>query len=113
MSDERRKSPRYEVDLPVRLDFAGASFGGRARDLCRDAVLVEADVALSLDTAVSVTFQLHRSEGPLQVAGRVVRAVAAADGHLPAMAVLFTELTPSAVTSIDMFIAGQSDPAGE
>ena len=101
---ERRKNPRFEADVPVRLTVEGHSYVGRLRDVCRDAALVEAHGRWALGTPVVLAMELPGTEWPLQVAGTVIR-VAPGEGDATATAVLFGDLTPAAETRIDFFIA--------
>ncbi len=104
MSEERRKSPRFTVEVPVRLTTGGNSFPGLLKDLCRDAVLVETHQPLPIDTQVAVAMALPGTGGPLEVRGRVIR-VAPGEGDAQRVAILFTSVTPAAETRIDFFIA--------
>jgi hypothetical protein len=107
MTEERRKSPRFTVEVPVRLTARGASYPGRLRDICRDAALVEVDRPWSLETPVALAMELPGTGGPLEVLGRVVRLVPAQGGGPHGIAVLFTDVSPAAATRIDFFIALQ------
>jgi hypothetical protein len=110
---ERRKNPRYEVDVPVRLTVEGRAHVGRLRDVCRDAALVEVHGRWPLGTPVVLAMELPGTEWPLQVGGTVIR-VAPGEGDATATAVVFTDLTPAAETRIDFFIALNSgSPASE
>jgi len=104
VSEERRKSPRFTVEVPVRLTTGGNSFPGLLKDLCRDAVLVETHQPLPIDTQVAVAMALPGTGGPLEVRGRVIR-VAPGEGDAQRVAILFTSVTPAAETRIDFFIA--------
>jgi len=104
VSDERRKSPRFTVEVPVRLTAGGNAFPGHLKDLCRDAVLVETHHALAIDASVAVAMALPGTGGPLEVGGRVIR-VAPGEGDARRLAILFTNVTPAAETRIDFFIA--------
>lgn len=104
--DERRKSPRYAVDVAARLTIGGAQHTGRLRDLCRDAALVEADRAWPLETEVTVAMELPGTGGPLEVSGRVIR-LAPGEGGVTGLAILFTNVSPAAATRIDFFVALQ------
>jgi hypothetical protein len=104
VSDERRKNPRFPVDVPVRLTAGGTSFPGHLKDVCRDAVLVETHRPMPIDSEVSVAMALPGTGGPLEVGGRVIR-VAPGEGDAQRLAILFTSLTPAAETRIDFFIA--------
>jgi Tfp pilus assembly protein PilZ len=106
MSEERRRSPRYAVDVPARLTAQGKAVAARVRDICRDAVLVEADTWFPLGTEVAVEAELPKAEGAIQVAGRVIR-LAPGERAAHGMAVLFGDLPSAAATQIDLFIAAQ------
>lgn len=102
--EERRKSQRFAVEVPVRLSAAGNSFPGHLKDVCRDAVLVETHRTLPIDSEVSVAMALPGTGGPLEVGGRVIR-VTPGEGDAQRLAILFTNVTPAAETRIDFFIA--------
>jgi hypothetical protein len=104
MSEDRRRSRRFAVEVPVRLTSGGNAFPGRLKDLCRDAVLVETHGALPIDSKVAVAMALPGTGGPLEVGGRVIR-VDKGDGDDQRVAILFTSVTPAAETRIDFFIA--------
>jgi hypothetical protein len=104
--EERRRSPRVVVDVPVRLTVGRESVPGRLRDICRDAALVEVHRDCALGTTVSLMFGLDDDAGPLQVSGEVIR-LAPGDGDARAVAVLFRDLPPAAEGRIEMFLARQ------
>jgi hypothetical protein len=105
--EERRRSPRMVVDVPVRLTLGGReSMPGRLRDICRDAALVEVHRDCALGSEVSLMFELAEGEGPMQVAGQVIR-LAPGDGDARAVAVLFRDLHPTAEGRIEMFLTRQ------
>ena len=103
---ERRRSPRVAVDVPVRLTLGRDSIPGRLRDICRDAALVEVHHDCPLGSDVSLMFELAEEDGPMQVAGQVIR-LAPGDGDARAVAVLFRDLHPSAEGRIEMFLHRQ------
>ena len=109
MSDERRKSPRYPVDVPASVEIAGRSHPGRIRDLCRDALFVEIPGFWSIGTRVSLSAELPGGEGPVDLAGRIVRQAAPEEG-VSGVAVLFDDLPPATATRIDFFLAEQEPP---
>jgi hypothetical protein len=104
--EERRRSPRVPVDVPVRLTLGRESMPGRLRDICRDAALVEVHRECALGSDVSLMFELAEEDGPLQVAGQIIR-LAPGDGDARAVAVLFRDLHPSAEGRIEMFLQRQ------
>jgi PilZ domain-containing protein len=110
MAEERRKNPRYVVDVPVRLMAGGVMTQGRLRDICRDAALVEVDAPQALESTVTLLLELPGTGGPLRVVGRVIRLAAAGEGRHGA-AVLFTEVPPATEARIDFFVALQEGKA--
>lgn len=107
MSDpERRKSPRYAVDIAARLGSSGGAFPAQIKDICRDAVLLETHRSLAPDTRVTLAMELPGSDSPLSVVGRVIRVVRG-EGDAHRLAVLFTDVNPAAATAIDFFLALQ------
>lgn len=110
MSAERRRNTRFPVTVPVRLSVAGERLTGLLRDICRDAALVESPRALALDTLVLLETELPETGGAFDVAGRVIR-LAEPEGEIHPLAVLFTEVSPSAATRIDLFLERQEHDA--
>jgi hypothetical protein len=107
---ERRRQPRFKADVEAQLAHGARRFGGRLKDLCRDAVLVEVSHRLELGDEVAVNLVLPGTDGPLQAVGHVVRTTVGDEGGHEA-AILFADLTPTALTRIDFFIAHQSQGA--
>jgi hypothetical protein len=106
MSPERRRSPRFQVRVPVLLTVGGEGLPGLLRDICRDAALVESPRALGLDTRVALSMELPETGGRFEVAGRVIR-LADTEGEIHPLAVLFTEVSPAAATHVDLFLSHQ------
>lgn len=104
---ERRKHPRYIVDLDVRITGTFGAFTGRVCDICRDAVWIESETesAPNVDVMLSIEFPEGRST---DVGGRVIR-IGPGDRLPHGIAVLFTSVSPATITAIDFFIAAQSD----
>jgi hypothetical protein len=103
VSEDRRKSPRFAVEVPVRLTAGGAAVTGRLKDICRDAALVETDAPQILDSPVTLALELPGTGGPLQVGGRVIR-LAPGEGGRHGAAILFTEVSPSVEARIAFFV---------
>jgi Tfp pilus assembly protein PilZ len=106
IEQERRRRPRFAVRVPVRVSRGHEAFSAMLKDLCQDAVLVEMDKALAVDTEVAVAAALPGTGGPMQVVGRVVR-VTPVEGGRHEVAVLFTDVTPAAETRIEYFVTLQ------
>jgi PilZ domain len=104
--DDRRKNPRFPVDVPVRLTGEGGVQSARLKDICRDAALVEGDQVWPLDAEVAIAMELPGTGGPLEVTGQVIRIV---PGERKGMAILFTRVSPAAGMRIDFFVALQTD----
>jgi hypothetical protein len=105
-SSERRRQPRFAVDVAMRLTAGGASFPGFVCDICRDAAWVESEHSLALDEQVAVAMELPGTGGPMMIEGRVVR-VGPGEKATHGAAVLFKELPPMVATRIDFFVALQ------
>jgi hypothetical protein len=111
VTDERRKHPRYVVDLAARLSVGADAVVGSVRDVCRDAALFEGDKWYPLQTQVGLGLTLPGAPEPLQVTGKVIR-LAPGDQGTHAMAILFDDLPEAAAARIDAFIAGlESGPS--
>jgi hypothetical protein len=91
------------VDQPVRVSVQGEDLVARLHDICRDAALVASERVWPLGTEVGLAMQLPGADEVLEVGGTVVRLATGAEPS--GMAVLFSGLTPSAATRIDLFIA--------
>jgi len=107
MTDERRKNPRFAVDVPVRLTVGDSSTTGRLKDICRDAALVEVELPQTLESVMTLAFELPGTGGPLQVRGRVVRLAPGEAGRHGA-AVLFMDVPPPTEARISFFVELQS-----
>jgi len=110
VSRERRRHPRFQVSVAADVTFGPETFPGRLKDICRDAALVEVGHSLSLGDEVALSIALPGEGERLAIVGRVVRLADGDDGAHDA-AVLFSDLTPTAETRIELFIAQQTDPA--
>jgi Tfp pilus assembly protein PilZ len=103
---DRRKQPRFDVDVPVRLSANGVAFPGFLCDICRDAAWVESQRICVVGTEVSVALELPGTGGPMQIEGRVIR-IGPGDREPNGMAILFNDLPPAVATRIDFFVALQ------
>jgi hypothetical protein len=106
MVDERRKNPRFSVNVEALVTHGAERFRGVLKDICRDAVLVEVQADVALGSELAVALELPGTGGPLLVTGKVVRLAPTEQGL--DVAVLFADLTPAAETRIEFFIALQS-----
>jgi hypothetical protein len=106
MVDERRKNPRFAVNVEALVSHGAERFRGLLKDICRDAVLVEVQAEVAMGSELAVALELPGTGGPLLVTGKVVRL--ARTEHGLDVAVLFADLTPAAETRIEFFIALQS-----
>ena len=105
---ERRRHQRVAVDVPATLRAGGGDHSARIRDICRDAVLVEADEEWPLETEVSLRTDLPGVSDPIDVRGRVIRLAPGEDGG-HGMAILFSDMSPVVAMRIDFFVALQAD----
>ncbi len=108
---ERRTSIRVPVNFPVALSESahvtvtatngGESLRGRARDLCREAVLVEADDSFPLGTRLNLVLEANGSNRPLELSGEVVRMGPRKTG---VMAIAFADIAPENQAAIDALV---------
>jgi hypothetical protein len=103
--EERRKSRRYEADVPTQLRAEGRLISVRLKDVCRDAVLVESPEPVSLGAPVGVVLGLPDGQAPIEVHGTVIRVAPGTDDSAVGVAVLFTALSPALATRLDFFFA--------
>lgn len=102
--EERRKHPRFAVDAPARLTVAGETQVGRVRDICKDAVLVEANRWYPLGTQAALEADLPGLDGPIRVEGTIIRLAPGQEGT-HGMAILFGDVPPVSEMRIDFFIS--------
>lgn len=107
---QKRRNPRFTVNVPARLRIGSNALLARLRNVCRDAALVEAPKWFPLETEIAVAMELPGTGGPLEVSGRVVRLAPGEQGS-HGMAILFTEVPSAAADRIDFFVAVQETPA--
>jgi len=100
--EDRRKSPRVVVDLPVRVGMAGQTVPGRLHDVCRDAALVQTHQSCMVGTRVTLAWQADGG-GMVQVDGVVLR-VSAGEGDARGIAILFVDVAPATATAIELLI---------
>jgi hypothetical protein len=100
--EERRKSPRVVVDLPVRVGIEGKTVPGRLHDICRDAALVETHESVIVGTRVTLAWDVGGG-GMVQVDGVVLR-VSAGEGDARGIAILFVDVAPAVATAIELLI---------
>jgi hypothetical protein len=108
---ERRKNPRVAVDVPVRLIAEGITHEARIKDICRDAVLVEAARHWPLETEVGLRMELPGMNETIEVSGRVIRLVPNGSGP-QGMAILFGNVSPLIGLRIEFFVALLTDLSG-
>jgi hypothetical protein len=109
MGAERRRSPRVVVtDVAARLTVGGDSLTGQVQDICRDAVLVEVERDIAMDTPVTVEVELPGVNGLIRASGPVVRRSAYSDGR-HSIAILFDDLPKEHLMRVDLFISEQEE----
>jgi hypothetical protein len=108
---ERRRYPRFTVDVPVRILDHGQEHQGRLRDICREAALFEASQSWPLESVLGLKMALPGVNEPIEVQGRVIR-LASGEAGGQGVAILFTDVTPLAGMRIDFFVSLQTDPGG-
>jgi hypothetical protein len=107
MGAERRKNPRVVVtDVSARVTIGAQTLSGHVQDICRDAILVDVERAIALDTPAVIEVELPGVEGMLRANGHVVRVAGFHDGR-QSVAILFDDLQPEEQARVDRFIADQ------
>ena len=101
--DERRRHPRRNIEGRARLRVGERVVDARLRDICREAVLLDADTWFPLGKDVHVTLELPAPHAPILAAGQVVRLTPGEEG-MHGMAVLFTDITAADVLRIDVIV---------
>ena len=104
--EERRKSPRFKVQVEAEVTHGAHRFRGVLKDICRDAALVGVDGEIPLGGELALALELPGTAGPLLVVGTVVRLAKGEEGQ--DVAVLFADLSPGTETRIDFFVALQT-----
>ena len=91
---ERRRFPRVQLALTVRLRFASAE----AACDCRTVDISEGGVFIRMDRprpeGTAIRLQLMVGDRELSIGGVVVRSIRPGEGAAPGIGVLFTELRP-------------------
>ena len=100
--EDRRRSPRVVVDLPVRLTVDGHTVPGRIHDVCRDAALVETHQRCTVGMNVLLAWD-SGGGGMVQVAGVILR-ISAAEGDARRVAILFVDVAPATATAIELLV---------
>ena len=109
--EDRRKHPRVRLDAAARLKVGERLLEARVRDICRDAVLLEANHWFPLGTELQVRVELPAPHSAIQACGRVLRLSPGEQGSHD-LAVLFTEISPGDQLRID-FLAEQGGQGGQ
>jgi hypothetical protein len=87
--DDRRRSPRSTVRMPVRLDATNVSFEGHTRDLSETGVLISADGSeLPIGKVIQLELQHPETGERIEVSGTVTRHIEG-DGTVAAIGVNF------------------------
>jgi hypothetical protein len=100
--EDRRRSPRVVVDLPVRLTVDGQTVPGRVHDVCRDAALVETHQRCTVGMNVVLAWE-SGGGGMVQVSGVILR-ISAAEGDARRVAILFKDVAPATATAIALLV---------
>lgn len=91
-SRDRRRFPRIQLALTVRLRFASAEAAQESRtvDISEGGVFIRMPNPRPEGTAIRL--QLHVGGRVLEIGGVVVRSVRSGEGEPPGIGVLFTEI---------------------
>jgi hypothetical protein len=110
--EDRRRHPRVRLDLAARLELGERLLDARVRDICRDAVLLEANDWFPLGTELQVRVELPPPHLAIQASGRVLRLAPGEEGS-HGMAVLFTEISTGDQLRIDFLTEPAARPSDD
>ncbi len=74
MGAEKRRSPRFEIELPVTLQIKKEQFQLKTLDVSRHGVFLKTDTPRPLRELISLKIELPESFGHLEVLGSVIRS---------------------------------------
>ena len=74
MGAEKRRSPRFEIELPVTLQIKKEHFQLKTLDVSRHGVFLQTDTPRPLRELISLKIDLPESFGQLEVLGSVIRS---------------------------------------
>ncbi len=110
--EDRRSHPRVRLDAAARLKVGERLIDARVRDICRDAVLVEANHWFPLGTDLQLRVELPAPHTAIQASGRVLRLSPGEEGS-HGMAVLFTEISTGDQLRIDFLTEPAARPSDD
>ena len=102
---ERRKSPRFQVWLPVHLVVGSERLEGHIHDVSMESAFVEAERAWPVDTELEITMPLPDAAESMQLVARVVRL--GTRGTTQGMGVRFTHVSPGARAWLSRLLGAQ------
>jgi len=118
-TQERRKYPRTEMDLPLELTLDNATLTSRIFDMSTSGIRFWTPQALPLMSRVQLAIQLgERTTAPLALSGVVVRSGSPAsesgddetstdDGGAFETAIFFDDLSETTHRQLSQFLAGR------
>lgn len=108
---DRRRFPRIQLALTVRLRFASAeaALESRTVDISEGGVFIRMPQPRPEGTAIRL--QLHVGGRVLEIGGVVVRSVRPGEGEPSGIGVLFTELRPEDAEFVQTLVREKLDPA--
>jgi PilZ domain len=109
---ERRKCPRTDVDIPIRLSPRDAAQPARLVNISTSGICCTFNEAINEMTMVGITLELPGQPTGAQVKGVVVRCARHRDQN-PAtyeLGIFFTEVDAESRRVIEGFVQGQLSP---
>ena len=113
---ERRKAPRADVDIPIRLSPRDAARPARLVNISSSGICCTFGEAISEMTMVGITLELPGAATGTEVKGAVVRCAKCRDVTPPTyeLGIVFIELSPDSRHAIEGFVDSRlSENAGK
>jgi c-di-GMP-binding flagellar brake protein YcgR len=104
---DRRRSPRYQVWVPVRLRVGSEQAQAHLHDISRGGGRLTAERTWPPDTALELELPPLGATETVAVAARIVRVVDQSGDDAQGMAVRFTEVSANAEAWLDRVIGAQ------
>jgi uncharacterized protein (TIGR02266 family) len=101
-AEERRKHPRLQISVDVRIESGHYFYGGRTRDLSEGGLFIECDVKLPPGTELTVDLRIPGMHAPLPA--EVMWMLVGEDGAAHGFGVRFTSMSHSQQRLLQAFL---------
>jgi hypothetical protein len=106
---ERRRAPRTETDIPIRLTPRDEAQPARLVNISTSGICCTFGEAIGEMTMVGITLELPGQPSAAEVKGAVVRCAKRRDMNPPTyeLGIFFTEVSPESRKVIEGFVLGE------